>query len=168
MIKYPLQRLLRLRFIREDKAAAEVTRRKQLLAEAKLEKIRCEKELADYREWRIEEEKRLFDAIKGKEISQKELDAYKHELLKLRGKEVQLEERIFEAQKQIDRCEQNLQDARDAYLGAVKERKKIEEHRSRWVEIEKLRQEREEEKELEEFIPKKRSLVSDGMSQEES
>lgn len=168
MIKYPLQKLLRLRGVREDKAAAEVTNRKKRLAEAKMEKLRREQELEKYIRWRIEKEKELFEEIKGKEVSQKDLDNYKHEVLKLRGRQVQMEEAILEAQKHIEQCQKDLQTARDNYLAAVRERKKIEEHRSRWLEIEKLRQEREEEKELEEFIPKKRSLTSDGMSREET
>jgi len=168
MIKYPLQRLLRLRSIREDKAAAEVTNRKRLLAEAIEEKKHREEELKKYRAWRIEREQELFEEIRGKEISQKELDEYKQELLRLRGKEVQLEESILEAQKHIEQCEREVETARDAYLAAVRERSKIEEHRTRWSEVEKIRLEREEEKELEEFVPKPRSITSGGVNQEDS
>lgn len=159
MTGYPLAALLRVRVFREKAAALEITRCAQKLEEARQACKQREQELIQYREWRIKEETRLFEAIHNETVSMEEVERYKQALLSLRGEEVQHEERILESKEHIRESEEALQDARKHHMEAMKNQRKIEEHKKRWQQEEKLRLERAEEAELEEFSSK--SLLVD-------
>lgn len=154
MSGYPLERLLQVRKFREDAAAAEIARCVHALEDAKQALVQHQKELEAYIAWRLKEEDTLFKEIQNKEISLSEVETYKQTLLSLRGKEVQYEERILEAEKHIEDCKVALEQARKARLLAMRERAKIEEHGERWQDEQRLLAERAEDLELEEFTGK--------------
>ena len=66
---YGLEKLLSVRVLREEKARNHLSRVKTELVSAQMQRHRKEKELVDYRHWRIKEEKRLFGVLKGKPAS---------------------------------------------------------------------------------------------------
>lgn len=158
---YPLQELLRIRELRERNAEVEVKRCKKRLEDAVAALKKRQAELADYTTWRIGEEERLFMEILEKFISLAEVEKYKQSILSLRGREVQYQERIIEAEQHIAQCNEALDAAREARLTAMKERMKIDEHRARWQEDESILAERAEELELEEFTGTHNSIFDD-------
>ena len=157
MTAYPLNALLRVRHLREQEAEREVLACTHRVEEAQKALQARRKELQEYTVWRIEEEKRLFAAIRNTMTSLKKIDEYKQKLLSLRGKEAQYQERILLAEKHLKECETALEQARRAHMTAVRERNKIEQHTATWHKEGKIRVERTEEQELEDFTPSPRS-----------
>ncbi len=150
-MNYPLAEILRLRLYREDSAAAEVKVCQRKLEEARQEVVRREKKHADYHEWRLQEEPKLFDKIRGKKIALADIDAYKDEVQALRAEEISLEEAIFKAKEYVGECEGSVLAAQNTYNEAVRNRQKIEEHQSIWQEEDKKIKDQAEEREMEEF-----------------
>lgn len=158
---YPLERLLKVRKLREDAAETEVNRCTRELKEAEDNLQQRKDKLAEYTKWRLAEEERLFQEIKGHEIHLKEIDDYKLQLQSLRGREVKLEEKILEARKQIEDCKEALEEARKLRLQAMRGRRKIEEHNQRWDEEQRVLEERAEDLELEEFTGHRPEFIED-------
>ncbi len=149
--KYALQDLLKVRELREEAASKAVAKAQDKLkaCEQYLEKKR--KELADYKEWRPQEEKRMYDKIMKKEISQEKLREVKADIAVLRDREVAIEKEVEEAEVAVQEAEQGLQKAKDDHKASMRELEKIKEHKDIWIEEAKKEEEFAMDKELEEF-----------------
>lgn len=142
---------MRVREHRETAAGNAVKAKRNLLDEARRLLKEKEKALADYRKWRIQKEESLYGEVKDQNISLKELDDLKLKIVLLREKETELEHEILKAEQARDKAEDELSQAMSAYRKAIREKKKIEEHREKWLEEASLEEERERDKELEEY-----------------
>ena len=71
---YPLQPLLRIRTMREDRASGELTAARRALAAAEERLADRRRDLAAYEETKEERRDRIYDAIIGREVSRDQID----------------------------------------------------------------------------------------------
>lgn len=122
-----LEELLRIKRIRERDAEAAVRSAERKLAEARDAVRAAEKAVSDHHEFRLKEEIRLFEEIRGASIHVRDFDDMKHAVAMLRQKEADLEESVAEKTKAVAPAEQALRAAQDAYREAKKATMKFEE-----------------------------------------
>lgn len=152
MVKYPLADLLSARLFREEAAERLVIRAAAELEQAEAAALEARRLLEEYRAWRPGEEKRLFDEeVKLRIISLGDLDSHQEDIQKLRVAELKKEEAAVAAEKQVALAHEALVQARKGLETAVRERRKIDEHRDRWLKEEAVKRDRAEEAELEDF-----------------
>lgn len=151
MNAYPLRDILRVRIIRENKAAENLAKAKLELDKAIKKVKQKQKELEDYRIWRVKEEERMFNEIIKKKLKKDDLDELKFEIGKLRQKELDYEKAVEDAKKEKERAAREVEEARGLYQTAVMEHEKIKEHRDTWLEEWKRMEELVLEKEVEEL-----------------
>ena len=122
-----LEELLRIKRIRERDAEAAVHLAERKLAEAHEAVRAAEKAASDHHEFRLKEEIRLFEEIRGASIHVRDFDDMKHAIAILRQKEADLEETIAEKTKAIAPAEEALQAAKETYREAKVGTMKFEE-----------------------------------------
>lgn len=153
MARYPLQPLLSVRKYREDAAQTRLRQAEHALQEA-LENLNTkEKELADYQQWRREEEDRRYESIMNQLLSLDDLDQFKAGVARLREDEVLREEAVLTASQELDRASQAVVDAKKNVHQAQRETARIVAHKDIWAEAERKEAERKEDLESEEFKP---------------
>jgi hypothetical protein len=146
---YGLEKLLKVRILREDKARHRLARGKAELARAEMQRQEKEKELVDYRHWRRREETRLFGVLRSKHASRHELLLFNDTTNTLRQNQAAKDQQLQQAGRAVQEAEQNLVKARQRYAAANRKKIKIEEHKTIWSEARRLLEERYEEKEME-------------------
>jgi len=151
---YPLKDILRIRVIRENKAAENLVKAKLELEKAIKKVKQKQKELENYRIWRVKEEERMFNDIIKKKLKKEDLDELKFEIGKLRQKELDHEKAVEDAKKEKEQAAREVEEARTLYQGAVVEHEKIKEHKNNWLEEWKRMEENILEKEIEELRSK--------------
>ena len=147
---YGLEKLLSVRVLREEKARNHLSRVKTELVSAQMQRHRKEKELVDYRHWRIKEEKRLFGVLKGKPASSYDLMLFNDTTNTLRQNQADKVRQVDEAGQAVKKAEENLVEARQHYFTANRKKIKIEDHKSIWTEAQRLLEQQGEDKEMEE------------------
>jgi len=150
-MKYVLQDLLRVREFRETAAGSEVKKKKSRFDHAQRTVTEKEKALSDYHTWRLEKEDSLYDEIANRLVTLKDLDDLKMNIALLREKETALENDLLEAQKALNLAAEELEEAKDAFRLAIREKRKIEEHKTIWIGEAVKEEERAQDKEMEEF-----------------
>lgn len=149
-MKYALEDLLRIRTLRENAASEVVTKARRKLEAALKEVERCQRELDDYRVWRVDEEERLYSKVLKQAVPFKELNEIKATVAWLREKELDYHKKVNDAQTASEQARKELIQAQARYREAVKAVQKIEEHKKIWVHEWNLEQEALADKELEE------------------
>lgn len=153
MQNYELQDLLQVRRLREDAAAREWAQQKVTVANAEAELARVRRELSDYQAWRIRREAEMFEEVMNQPVRPKELDDLRFRIQKLRDKESTYASRVIESEEQLRGEQEKLEEDRQAYFSALRNREKLDEHKALWkCDAEKLREELEE-RETEDFKP---------------
>ena len=150
-MKYPLQDLLRVRLFREDAAQSEVTAARRRVEDARELIVRREQELADYIRQRKRREEELYDEVFRQEVQVRDLDDLKMNIQILRDRQSGYEDAVEQARSELIEAEKALAEAIAAHALTVKDRQKIDEHKSVWAQEEAKRCEAEAEKELEDF-----------------
>ncbi len=151
MAAYPLNDLLRVRVLREDRAMEAVLSAQRKLEEA-IRYLEAQREaLASFHSFRLNEEVRLYGTIMGKKVSRNFVEEVLAGVTSLRHQELAHEERVREAEAGVVAAQTTLANAKIAYQEAIKSRQKIEEHRVIWTEEFLKEQEFYLEKELEDF-----------------
>lgn len=150
-MKYPLEDLLRVRRFREDEAQSQLTAARGQLEAAEAALDQAEQALAEYIQRRERREAELYDEIMLQEVSMKDLDDLKAAIATLREQQSGYEERVRQAHQDVAAATNALEAARQAYTEAVKNRRKIDEHKGLWTQQEHKRSEAEAEKEMEDF-----------------
>ena len=146
---YCLEKLLRVRALREDKARNHLAHVKTELSKAQMQKHRKEKELADFRQWRIKEERCLFSVLKSKHASPGDLLLFNDITNTLRQNQAVKVQQLAKAGQAVEKAEKNLVEARQHYFSVSRKKIKIEEHKSVWAEAQHMLEEQHEEKEME-------------------
>jgi hypothetical protein len=162
-VKYTLQELLRVREFRETSRANEMKVKKARLNDAERMVAIKKEELSEYRIWRVQKEDSLYEEVQGSYISLKDLDNLKLKVSLLREKEALLDNNLVEAEKARETVREEFQRARNAYHHAVREKRKIEEHKKIWLEEMAREEERATDKEMEEF---QRRMIHPDMEEE--
>ncbi|MTI14269.1 type III secretion system stalk subunit SctO [Sansalvadorimonas verongulae] len=151
-----LHDLLRVKRIREKSAEDEVRKCRYRVEVAVQDIEKKKKELEDYKEWRYQEERRLYDNIMNTAVKQFDLDILKQKVAKLREQDLVLEEAITKAEKHLEECKQQLEEARQAHAKATQAVQKFEEFTDVLDQEAAKEKARLEELELEEFTPRNR------------
>lgn len=152
---YALQPLLRIRMMREDRATGELVAASKAreAAEAALEKRR--RDLASYEETKEERRDRIYDAIMGHTVSRDQIDLASEGVARIDEEGVLKADNVKRAEADVKSSEEKESAARQALNLAIKERMKIDEHRSVWLAEEALELEMRAEGELEDFTVRK-------------
>lgn len=143
---------------REDTACRWMQEKKTAVKKAKQALSDREKELADYHNFRIEQEKLLFQELVSHSLRTKELDIYKHKVHKLREGEAEKKQRVEQARQALSNAIDAEKKAIKEYNQAVRNRKKIEEFNKIIEEQRRKDEERKTEKELEDAPYLKKNL----------
>ena len=159
-MKYPLEVLLSVRNLRQDKAMGNLTKAESRLAEARRHLRECRKKHEDYLVWLAEEEERRYDSIMEKDMTLLDVDEFKQGLCTIRGMEAGYLERILRAEKGVADCEEDVRQAKAALLEAQRATMKIDAHKERWMELARKEEERLEEVEMEDFVPSVNELLA--------
>lgn len=153
---YSFEKILTIRKNKEDNARNLLMKRKAALEDAKRKKKKKQAKLVSFTKWRVTEEVRLFDQLKGRQLEMADLDQYTLHTIHFRRKQYILEKQLEKATQDILDAEKKLVAAKNNYLTAQHEMKKFEEHKKLWVEEQRILNERLAEKEMEEFAVVKR------------
>ena len=165
MAKYPLAALLEARKFREEAALREERLAREAAERAYEAAERARAEFLRYRERRPEEERRLFEQVRGKELSQADLDRHLEDVRRLRQMELQKEEASAQAARMAESARETAEKTRRLRVEAFRERQKIEEHKGIWLKKESRRLEAANESEAEDAAAGRKS--GDGMPEEE-
>ncbi len=151
-----LNDLLRIKRIREKSAEDEVRKCRYRVEVATKELEDKKQELTQYKEWRIQEEQRLYDEIMNTQVKQFDLDILKQTIAKLREKDLILQDAITKAEEHLEETKQQLEEARDKHRLATQAVQKFEEFTDVLNQEEAKEKARQEDLELEEFTVRKR------------
>ena len=155
-MNYPLQSMLKIRVMREDRAGSALTsaRRARKVAADELERRRQER--VRYLETKEERRDRIYDQVMGRPVSMDALDDVRTAVTRIDEEGVLLEEAEQKAADVLLQKEHEAERARVEFVGASRNRMKIDEHRSIWAEEVRREEERAADAEMEEFTGKKK------------
>lgn len=152
---YALQSLLRIREMREERAANELTaaRREVIKAQHILEDRQAD--LAAYEETKEARRSRIFDAVLGHTITMDDLERVREGVARIDEEGVLKADNVVQAQAELEKRTTAAETTRVAFVAASKNRMKITEHRTIWQQAESVAFEYRQEAELEDFTGKK-------------
>ncbi len=155
---YLLQPLLKIRLMREDRAAGELTvaRRSREAAEEALAARRDD--LARYEATKEERRDRIYDTIIGRAISRDKLDIVSEGIARIDEEGVLKADNVKRAEADVKERMSQEHDAKERFNLATKERMKIDEHKAIWIQAEAAAEEHRAEGELEDFIVRKEEI----------
>ncbi|MCP3877889.1 MAG: YscO family type III secretion system apparatus protein [Sulfitobacter sp.] len=144
--------LLWIKAHREQTASSEVLRQKHLVEERARELERSKADVERFHARRVEEEKQLFEDIRGQPVGLRDIDDMRQQADLLRGREAQLQSEVMEGKKRLQETQQGLEAARGRHREAVREHEKFKQLVAVQQEAEDLESIRREELELEEVV----------------
>ncbi len=155
---YLLQPLLKIRAMREDRAAGELTvaRRAVSVAEEAVEERK--KELEEFERTKEERRDRIYDAIIGKSITFDQLSLAQEGVARIDQEGVLKLDNVRQAERELQEKENAAEAARNVFVTATKNRMKIDEHKAVWKQEEAKAEESRAEGELEDFTGRKQDL----------
>lgn len=149
--------MLKIRVMREDRAGTALTsaRRARKAAADELEKRRRER--AAYLETKDERRDRIYDQVMGRSVGLDTLDDVRTAVTRIDEEGVLFERAEQEAEDVLKKKDREAEAARIEFVGASRNRMKIDEHRKIWIDEMRLEEERAADAEMDEFTGKKRS-----------
>lgn len=152
---YLLQPLLRIRAMREDRAAGELTAAKQAVRTA-MDALEARKlELDDYLKTKEQRRDKIYDAIIGRAVTRDQLDMASEGVARIDEEGVLKEDNVKRADAELKKREDAEAAAKAAFSLATKNRMKIDEHKAVWLAEDAKAQEQRAESELEDFMVRK-------------
>ncbi len=151
-----LHQLLKIKEIRENSALREVRKSEYRLEQAHEDVEKKTQEFEEYVEWRCKEEQRLYDNIINMEVKQSDLDKLKIKVAALREKDVELQQAISIAEKEVEDAREQLEEAREKHRQAMQAVEKFTEFTKVIDEEEAKEAARLEDLEMEEFTVRPR------------
>ena len=121
------EELLEIKGLREKTAAAEVTKAQEYVAECEQAVVDAQQAVVDYETFRLKEEVRLFEEIKGHGVKVEAIDEMKFNISKLRERQAELEAEIEEKKKAVQAAEQAVLKAEENHKEAQRAVEKFEE-----------------------------------------
>lgn len=147
-----LDELLKIKYLREDDAIKELAGAQKALEDKTTALAAKQRELSEYKTWRVSEENRLYEEIHKKHVVRDKVEELREQIGLLRQKDLLLEQEIAEAQQAVTEAEAALAAAEQKRLDAHKEVVKYEEYNQLVLEEERQELERREEVEMEDFL----------------
>jgi len=119
--------LLNIKHLREKTAAAAVARAKAVVRERQEAVGAAKAAVEEFHAFRLDEEVRLFEKIKGTGVKVEKIDEMKFEITTLRAREEELKKKIEEAEDAVREAERAVENAEDKHREAEKAVQKYEE-----------------------------------------
>ena len=155
---YMLQPLLRIRLMREDRAAGELTAARQSREAAEATLVERRNDLAKYEATKEERRDRIYSAIMGMAVSRDRLDMAFEGVARIDEEGVLKADNVKRAEADVKERMSQEDAARQRFNLAIKERMKIDEHKAIWLRAEAAEEERRAEGELEDFVVRKEEV----------
>ena len=155
---YTLQPLLRIRTMREDRASGELVAAKRNLAQAEEALAARQHDLEEWEKTKEERRDRIYDAIIGREVSRDQIDMANEGVARIDEEGVLKADNVKRAEGEVKEKEAAADAARANLNLAIKNRMKIDEHKSAWLAEEAKEQEARAEGELEDFVVRKEEI----------
>ena len=155
---YTLQPLLRIRTMREDRASGELVAAKRNLAQAEEALAARQHDLEEWEKTKEERRDRIYDAIIGREVSRDQIDMANEGVARIDEEGVLKADNVKRAEGEVKEKEAAADAARANLNLAIKNRMKIDEHKSAWLAEEAKEQEARAEGELEDFTVRKEEI----------
>ena len=154
-MNYPLQSMLKIRTMREDRAGTALTSARRARKEAADELETRRRDRAAYLETKESRRDRIYDQVMGRPVGLDALDDVRTAVTRIDEEGVLLERAEQEAEDALRKKEREAETARIEFVGASRNRMKIDEHRKIWIEEARHEEERAADAEMEEFTGKK-------------
>ena len=158
LMPYALQPLLVIREMREDRARGELTAARRAVAEAEEALAARQRELAEYEETKEERRDRIYDTIIGRKVTRDQIDLANEGVARIDEEGVLKADNVKRAEAERQTRQEAADTARGVFAQAMKNRMKIDEHRSVWQAEDARAAEAREESELEDFIVRKEEI----------
>ena len=158
LMPYALQPLLVIREMREDRARGELTAARRAVAEAEEALAARQRELAEYEETKEERRDRIYDTIIGRKVTRDQIDLANEGVARIDEEGVLKADNVKRAEAERQTRQAAADTARSVFAQAMKNRMKIDEHRSVWQAEDARAAEAREESELEDFIVRKEEI----------
>jgi hypothetical protein len=152
---YAFQSILRIRSVREDRAAAELTTARRAVSQAQERLVQRKNDLAEYEATRETRRDRIFEAVLGRAVSMDDLDRAREGVARIDEEGILKADNVAQAEAELLKCKENAESSRLTFVSATKNRMKISEHRAIWEAEESAAAEYCSEMELEDFTGKK-------------
>lgn len=152
---YALQSMLRIRVMREDRAATELTAARREVTRAQERLVQRKNDLKEYEATKEARRDRIYEAVIGRAVSMEDLDLAREGVARIDEEGILKADNVVQAEADLQKCRNNAETSRQAFVSASKNRMKITEHRSIWEAEEAAEAERRSEMELEDFTGKK-------------
>jgi hypothetical protein len=151
MKAYPLEAIRLLRKRKEDEAQRKLSaaRAKEVRLEEEVKK--AQQSLEDYLVWMDDEAERLFKTVLGKFNPINKITEITHQISWNRSQQSTYVVQVEEARKKLETAKEETASCRQEQEKAYKEAWKIDQHRDFWMKEEMLREEHDEEADLEEI-----------------
>ena len=146
-----LEELLNIKRRREDDAAAAVGEARRTVDERQAARRARQAALDEYKVWQEEEGARLYDEVYRKRVSRGKLEGYRGQTGLLRQRQLQMEEELEKAERDLATAEAELEEARRKRLDAHRQVAKFEEYRAVLEAEQKREAQRKEESEVEDI-----------------
>lgn len=152
---YALQSMLRIRVMREDRAATELTAARREVSRAQERLSQRKRDLEEYEATKEARRDRIYEAVIGRAVSMEDLDLAREGVARIDEEGILKADNVVQAEADLQKCRNNAETSRQAFVSASKNRMKITEHRSIWEAEEAAEAEHRSEMELEDFTGKK-------------
>ena len=153
---YALQSLLRIRAMREDRAAGELTAARQAVAVARDELASRQEELEEFEATKEERRDKIYDTVMGRTVSREQLDLAQEGVARIDEEGVLKADNVKRAEKELEKRVEAETMAHANFTVASKNRMKIDEHKAAWILEDLKEQEFHAEIELEDFTGRKK------------
>lgn len=153
-----LKKLLDIRTKRKERVFLELSIANDVVVARKIDLNNANNYLIHFRDWRVKEQKSLFDTLTSKQFTPKEYEKYMAKLTKIDAQEHQLIEQIKLAESAVQDAEKNYQKIKTKSLAVTRELEKLTEILEGEEKDEKIMKLRKEEREAEDFMPSLRSF----------
>ena len=141
--------------MREDRAQADLAAARNARSMAERERESRRADYARYEETREERRDAIYATVMNKVVSRENLDIMQEGVARIDEEGSLLRDNIRQAEAVVTERLGQENEAHGAYVVAMKNRRKIEEHRAVWAEAENREAERRAEVELEDFTGRK-------------
>jgi hypothetical protein len=141
--------------MREDRAATELTAARREVSRAQERLSQRKRDLEEYEATKEARRDRIYEAVIGRAVSMEDLDLAREGVARIDEEGLLKADNVVQAEADLQKCRNNAETSRQAFVSASKNRMKITEHRSIWEAEEAAEAERRSEMELEDFTGKK-------------
>ena len=155
---YRLQPLLNIRIMREDRASGELTAARRAVSTAQDAVEERKREFAEFERTKEERQDRIWAAVIGQTVGRDRIDLARDGVSRIDEEGALRLDNVRQAEAELRRRQAAAEEARAVFIAASKDRTKIDEHKSAWLDEEAKADEARAEGELEDFTGRKQNI----------